>query len=79
MIWHLYSRNKRKQGRNDDSPTSLKIMDNVMFANGLECKISCESSKVRTILLDNVMFAYFIKATNTLRFDMGHQYQYLFF
>lgn len=36
---------------NDDSPASLKTMDNVMFANGLECKISCKTSKVHTILL----------------------------
>ncbi|AQK79686.1 paired amphipathic helix protein Sin3-like 5 isoform X2 [Zea mays] len=50
-------RNKRKQGRNDDSPTSLKIMDNVMFANGLECKISCESSKVSYVLdTEDVLF-----------------------
>lgn len=51
MIWHLYSRNKRKQGRNDDSPASLKTMDHVMFGNGLECKMSCKTSKARTILL----------------------------
>ncbi|CAN6327057.1 unnamed protein product [Urochloa humidicola] len=43
-------RNKRKQGRNDDSPASLKAMDNVIFANGLECKISCKTSKVSYVL-----------------------------
>ncbi|RCV16180.1 hypothetical protein SETIT_3G117100v2 [Setaria italica] len=43
-------RNKRKQGRNDDSPASLKTMDNVMFSNGLECKISCKTSKVSYVL-----------------------------
>ena len=48
VILHLYSRNKRKQGGNDDSPASLKTMDNIMFVNGLECKISCKTSKVRT-------------------------------
>ncbi|CAL4902486.1 unnamed protein product [Urochloa decumbens] len=43
-------RNKRKQGRNDDSSASLKTMDNVIFANGLECKISCKTSKVSYVL-----------------------------
>jgi hypothetical protein len=51
VILHLYSRNKRKQGGNDDSPASLKTMDNIMFVNGLECKISCKTSKVHTILV----------------------------
>ena len=51
VIWHLYSRNKRKQGGNDDSPASLKTMDNIMFVNGLECKISCKTSKVHTNLV----------------------------
>ncbi|CAD6273401.1 unnamed protein product [Miscanthus lutarioriparius] len=43
-------RNKRKQVRNDDSPASLKTMDDVMFANGLECKISCKTSKVSYVI-----------------------------
>ncbi|KAG2616955.1 paired amphipathic helix protein Sin3-like 3 isoform X2 [Panicum virgatum] len=43
-------RNKRKQGGNDDSPASLKTMDNIMFVNGLECKISCKTSKVSYVL-----------------------------
>ncbi|CAN6340946.1 unnamed protein product [Urochloa humidicola] len=43
-------RNKRKQRRNDDSPASLNAMDNVIFANGLECKISCKTSKVSYVL-----------------------------
>jgi hypothetical protein len=54
MILHLDSRNKRKQGGNDDSPASLKKMDNVMFSNGLECKISCRTSKVHTFALHNL-------------------------
>ncbi|KAG2625202.1 paired amphipathic helix protein Sin3-like 4 isoform X4 [Panicum virgatum] len=43
-------RNKRKQGGNDDPPASLKTMDNIMFVNGLECKISCKTSKVSYVL-----------------------------
>jgi paired amphipathic helix protein Sin3a len=43
-------RNKRKRGGNDDSQASLKAIDAFMVTNGLECKISCKSSKVLIIL-----------------------------
>ncbi|KAL6619882.1 hypothetical protein ACP70R_035021 [Stipagrostis hirtigluma subsp. patula] len=39
-------RNKRKHGSNSGSPASLKTMDCLMVANGLECKISCKTSKL---------------------------------
>ncbi|KAL6865182.1 hypothetical protein ACP4OV_016333 [Aristida adscensionis] len=38
-------RNKRKRGTNCDSLNSLRTMDGFIVANGLECKISCKSSK----------------------------------
>lgn len=90
MILHLHSRNKRKQGRNDDSPASLETMDNVMFANGLECKISCKTSKVQKKLVGpqsyvhNLLcpFAYFLDTILTpfvvcesvIVLTMGQQY-----
>jgi paired amphipathic helix protein Sin3a len=39
-------RNKRKNSSNDEALDSLKTMDGVQVANGLECKISCKTSKV---------------------------------
>lgn len=48
--WTSFPRNKRKRGGNDDSQASLKAIDAFMVTNGLECKISCKSSKVLIIL-----------------------------
>uniref|UniRef100_A0ACD6AMR1 Uncharacterized protein n=1 Tax=Avena sativa TaxID=4498 RepID=A0ACD6AMR1_AVESA len=43
-------RNKRKNSSNDEALDSLKTMDGVQVANGLECKISCKTSKVSYVL-----------------------------
>ncbi|KQK08163.1 hypothetical protein BRADI_2g40052v3 [Brachypodium distachyon] len=43
-------RNKRKHGSNNGSQASLEVMDDFMVTNGLECKISCKSSKVSYVL-----------------------------
>uniref|UniRef100_A0A0E0BVX5 Histone deacetylase interacting domain-containing protein n=1 Tax=Oryza meridionalis TaxID=40149 RepID=A0A0E0BVX5_9ORYZ len=43
-------RNKRKHSNNDEPSDSLKAMDGVKVANGLECKISCKTSKVSYVL-----------------------------
>ena len=40
------SRNKRKYSNNDEPSDSLKAMDGINVVNGLECKISCKTSKV---------------------------------
>lgn len=46
MVLYCYPRNKRKHSNNDEPSDSLKAMDGVKVANGLECKISCKTSKV---------------------------------
>ncbi|XP_039121136.1 paired amphipathic helix protein Sin3-like 4 isoform X2 [Dioscorea cayenensis subsp. rotundata] len=43
-------RNKRKLGDSDDYSVYCKAMDGVQVVNGLECKMSCNSSKVRYVL-----------------------------
>jgi paired amphipathic helix protein Sin3a len=43
-------RNKRKHSNNDESSDSLKAIDGIKVANGLECKISCKTSKVSYVL-----------------------------
>ncbi|KAG8046134.1 hypothetical protein GUJ93_ZPchr0008g12101 [Zizania palustris] len=43
-------RSKRKHSNNDEPSDSLKAMDGVKVANGLECKISCKTSKVSYVL-----------------------------
>ncbi|XP_047053944.1 paired amphipathic helix protein Sin3-like 4 [Lolium rigidum] len=43
-------RNKRKNSSSDEASDSLKTMDGVQVANGLECKISCKTSKVSYVL-----------------------------
>ncbi|KAL5221863.1 hypothetical protein ABZP36_026576 [Zizania latifolia] len=43
-------RTKRKHSNNDEPSDSLKAMDGVKVANGLECKISCKTSKVSYVL-----------------------------
>ncbi|XP_066166572.1 paired amphipathic helix protein Sin3-like 4 isoform X2 [Oryza sativa Japonica Group] len=53
-------RNKRKRGGNDDSQASLKAIDAFMVTNGLECKISCKSSKV-SYVLDTEDFLFHIR------------------
>lgn len=40
------SRNKRKYSDNDEPSDFLKAMDGIKVVNGLECKISCKTSKV---------------------------------
>ncbi|XP_020097203.1 paired amphipathic helix protein Sin3-like 4 [Ananas comosus] len=50
-------RNKRKQGSDDDYSTTCKAMDGIRVINGLECKISCNSSKVSYVLdTEDVLF-----------------------
>jgi paired amphipathic helix protein Sin3a len=39
-------RNKRKHLNNDEPSDSMKTMDGIKVVNGLECKISCKTSKV---------------------------------
>ncbi|TVU22253.1 hypothetical protein EJB05_31937 [Eragrostis curvula] len=39
-------RNKRKHSNNDEPSDSMKAMDEMKVVNGLECKISCKTSKV---------------------------------
>ncbi|KAL6627568.1 hypothetical protein ACP70R_031294 [Stipagrostis hirtigluma subsp. patula] len=43
-------RNKRKHSNNDEPSDSLKAMDGIKVVNGLECKISCKTSKVSYVL-----------------------------
>lgn len=43
-------RNKRKHSNKDEPSDSLKTMDGIKVANGLECKISCKTSKVSYVL-----------------------------
>ncbi|KAL6848318.1 hypothetical protein ACP4OV_022446 [Aristida adscensionis] len=43
-------RNKRKHSNNDEPSDSLKAMDEIKVVNGLECKISCKTSKVSYVL-----------------------------
>uniref|UniRef100_A0A0D9UVW5 Histone deacetylase interacting domain-containing protein n=1 Tax=Leersia perrieri TaxID=77586 RepID=A0A0D9UVW5_9ORYZ len=43
-------RNKRKHSNNDEPSDSMKAMDGIKVANGLECKISCKTSKVSYVL-----------------------------
>ncbi|KAG6486831.1 hypothetical protein ZIOFF_055411 [Zingiber officinale] len=43
-------RNKRKYGRADEYSTICKAMKGIQVLNGLECKISCSSSKVSYVL-----------------------------
>nr|CAB3476585.1 unnamed protein product [Digitaria exilis] len=43
-------RNKRKHSNNDEPSDSLKAMDGIKVVNGLECKISCRTSKVSYVL-----------------------------
>jgi paired amphipathic helix protein Sin3a len=43
-------RNKRKQSNNDEPSDSMKAMDGIKVVNGLECKISCRTSKVSYVL-----------------------------
>nr|CAA71002.2 pSbaNS5 protein [Sorghum bicolor] len=43
-------RNKRKYSNNDEPSDSLKAMDSIKVVNGLECKISCKTSKVSYVL-----------------------------
>lgn len=42
----ILCRNKRKLGDSDDYSVYCKAMDGVQVVNGLECKMSCNSSKV---------------------------------
>ncbi|XP_008787938.2 paired amphipathic helix protein Sin3-like 4 isoform X1 [Phoenix dactylifera] len=44
-------RNKRKFGSDDEYPTTCKVMDGIQVVNGLECKISCNSSKVFSLYI----------------------------
>ncbi|VAH00014.1 unnamed protein product [Triticum turgidum subsp. durum] len=43
-------RNKRKRGSSNGPQASLAVMDGFKVANGLECKITCKSSKVSYVL-----------------------------
>jgi paired amphipathic helix protein Sin3a len=43
-------RNKRRQSNNDEPSDSMKAMDGIRVVNGLECKISCRTSKVSYVL-----------------------------
>jgi len=43
-------RNKRKRGSSNGPQASLEVMDGFKVANGLECKITCKSSKVSYVL-----------------------------
>ncbi|XP_010936783.1 paired amphipathic helix protein Sin3-like 4 [Elaeis guineensis] len=43
-------RNKRKFGSEDEYSTTCKVMSGILVVNGLECKISCSSSKVSYVL-----------------------------
>nr|CAD1838271.1 unnamed protein product [Ananas comosus var. bracteatus] len=43
-------RNKRRYGSINDYSTTFKAMDGIQIINGLECKISCNSSKVSYVL-----------------------------
>ncbi|AQK89858.1 Paired amphipathic helix protein Sin3-like 3 [Zea mays] len=44
------ARNKRKYSDNDEPSDFLKAMDGIKVVNGLECKISCKTSKVSYVL-----------------------------
>jgi hypothetical protein len=43
-------RNKRKHSNNDEPSDSMKAMDGIKVVNGLECKISCKTSKVCSVI-----------------------------
>ncbi|XP_074563729.1 paired amphipathic helix protein Sin3-like 4 [Curcuma longa] len=43
-------RNKRKYGSADEYSTTCKAMQGIQVLNGLECKVSCSSSKVSYVL-----------------------------
>jgi len=51
LIVSCSPRNKRKHSNNDEPSDSLKAMDDIKVVNGLECKISCKTSKVWAILI----------------------------
>jgi paired amphipathic helix protein Sin3a len=51
LIVSCSPRNKRKHSNNDEPSDSLKAMDGIKVVNGLECKISCKTSKVWGILI----------------------------
>ncbi|KAJ0971557.1 hypothetical protein J5N97_019516 [Dioscorea zingiberensis] len=61
-------RNKRKLGHSDDYSAYCKAMDGVQVVNGLECKMSCNSSKV-CYVLDTEDF--FVRARKKRRFSDG--------
>ncbi|KAK3163676.1 hypothetical protein QOZ80_1AG0006720 [Eleusine coracana subsp. coracana] len=43
-------RNKRKHSNNDEPSDSMKALEDIKVVNGLECKISCKTSKVSYVL-----------------------------
>ncbi|KAK1326115.1 Paired amphipathic helix protein Sin3-like 4 [Acorus calamus] len=53
-------RNKRKNMHGDESSATLDIMEDIQILNGLECKLSCSTSKV-SYVLDTEDFLYRIK------------------
>ncbi|XP_072965914.1 paired amphipathic helix protein Sin3-like 4 [Typha angustifolia] len=53
-------RNKRKYGSDDEYSATCKSMDGIQVVNGLECKISCSSSKV-SYVLDTEDFLFRLK------------------
>ncbi|KAK1302225.1 Paired amphipathic helix protein Sin3-like 4 [Acorus calamus] len=53
-------RNKRKNMHGDESSAILNIMEDIQILNGLECKLSCSTSKV-SYVLDTEDFLYRIK------------------
>lgn len=58
------SRNKRKYSNNDEPSDSLKAMDGIKVVNGLECKISCKTSKVCNLVSAGHSISGFIVVEN---------------
>ncbi|KAK1280748.1 Paired amphipathic helix protein Sin3-like 4 [Acorus gramineus] len=50
-------RNKRKSTCGDESSATFKVMEDIQIINGLECKVSCSTSKV-SYVLDTEDFLY---------------------
>ena len=55
MLSSFPPRNKRKNGDDDELCTT----DGVKIINGLECKITCSSSKVHCLIFSSTLWSYY--------------------
>ena len=54
-----FCRNKRKYASNDDFSSNSQAMEGLQVTNGLECKIACNSSKVKPSEIFLLLFCFF--------------------